>query len=159
MSYLDLNEPVVAALQARLQEELAGVITEINAANTDDLVLDAPSSDAILDYVPVPEQLTSWPTVGIQDLPSTIEDDIGSSFTGVYGLAVVIFSADADQRLLAVKLRRYAQAVATTALRSRQLGPAWITLRSITPGPTLDVEESPRTWVSWTAVAINAKVI
>lgn len=157
MPVLALNEPLVAALVDRLVAELPDAVDELNAAVTDGWTIDHPAE--VLPYVPSPALLTDFPTLGIQDFPSRFEDDIGSSATAVHRLGVVFFLVDADLGGLALQLRRYARVVATVALRSRQLGPAWsVTLDQYVPGPTLEDEEDPRTWLSFAAITIDAKV-
>lgn len=154
MAFFELQAPLVTALQARLADDLPAKIDEVNALVTDDTTIDYPAQ--VLDYVPLPAQLTEFPTVAIGDLPSTFQDDIGSSVTGVHGLSIVVFLVHQDQRTLAWQLRRYLQAVTTVALAGRQLGDAMgTTLRRITPGPTLDAVESPRAWLTWASVDIN----
>lgn len=151
MAFFGLNAQTVTALQARLTSELPAKITEINALVTDGYTNVAPVQ--VLDYVPLPAQLTAFPTIGIGDLPSTFADDTGFSVTGHHGLSVMVFLSDPDQRALAWKLRRYLQAITTVALRSRQLGDTMgVTLRRIVPGPTLDAVEDPRAWLTWASV-------
>lgn len=153
----DLNEPVVTALRDRLEAELPAAVAEVNAAVTDGITIEPPAQ--VLDYVPNLEELTVFPTVAIQDLPSRFEDDIGSSATGRHQLQIVTFVAVPELRALAWSLRRHARAVATVALAGRSLPPAgWgTTLERVDPGPTLSQEEGPRTWMSWVGVVINAR--
>lgn len=156
MAYYSLSEPLVTALATRLRTDLPAKIAEINAAATDGIVLPNPS--AVYDFPPQGELLTDFPVLGIQDFPSTFTDDIGSSVTGEYALGIIIWLSSADQRTLAMSLRRYTQAVTTVALAGRTLGDAWGTLlRRVYPGPTIDAEENPRTWCSFAIVEISAR--
>lgn len=157
MAY-ELNEPVVAALKARLEEEMTATIAAINEAATDGFQLSAPSQ--VLDYIPPPSDLLEPPVIGIGDAPSRFEDDIGSSATGRHELLIVAYDQSDEQRALAWKLRRWSQAIARISLSTRKLGSAaWGTgLVGIRPGPTLvDNPEKPRDWFSWVGVTIWAK--
>lgn len=158
MTPFRLNEPVVKALVARLVADLPAEIDRINAAVTDGHTIDYPQK--VLDHPPVAEQMTSYPIVSVQDFPSTFEQDGGSWAVGRHELAIVAFIAAPDQATLAWRLRRYAQAIANVSLRDRNLGgsAAWGTgLVDVRPGPTLEVEEDPRGYESWTVVRIFAK--
>ena len=157
MSVYLLNEPAILHVVERLGDGLAGVITELNADVTDGLTIDEPAQ--ILDFVPQLELLTEFPTIAVQDVSTRFEDDIGSSATGLHGLAVVTFLADADQRSLAWGLRRYARAVTECLLRGRGMGlPIWgVMLDRINWGPTLEAEENPRTYMSWVAVVLELR--
>ena len=141
MAFYKLSEPLVTALAARLRTDLPAKVAEINAAATDGIVLPIPAAANIYDFPPQGELLTDFPVFGVQDFPSTFDDDIG-----------------ADQHTLAMSLRRYCQAVTTVALDTRKLGDAWGTLlKRVYPGPTIDAEENPRTWVSFAVVEISAR--
>jgi len=157
VALLTLNEPVVHALVARLGDRLPAIVTELNAATSDGFTIEEPV--AVLDYVPPLAELDGigYPTVAISDLPSRFEDDIGSSATGRHRLQVVCFVANTDPRALAWQLRRYSRAVATAALEGRSLPPdVWGSLLvRVNPGPTLEDEEDPRTYLSWTAVELD----
>lgn len=154
---LELNEPLVTALQQRLTSELPGLIDQINARQpADGALLDYPV--AVLDYIPPPDSIADFPTFGIQDLPSKFEDDIGSALTGYHELAVICFETEADPRMLAWKLRRYAQAMMSAAIDTRRLGDGWgCGPKGNWPGPTLDVQKNPQVYMSWTAVGIWAR--
>lgn len=157
MSYL-LNEPLITALVARLQTELPPAVQAINDQGRDDVVLRVPLPERILDYVPSPELIVDTPTLGIQELPSTVTDDIGSSFTGVHQLAVVVFYTETELRRLAWSLRRYMQAITTVALEGRQIGDAWgVVFKGTVPGRTLERPENPDTFLSWAAVRLEAR--
>lgn len=155
MAYLKLTEPVVTALAAELTSGLPTVISEINAAVTDGYTLATPLQ--ILDYVPSRSDLTGLPVVGVQDLPARFQDDIGSSATGIIELGVIVFLAHPERRGLARLCRRWQQAVATVALSGRMIGTAGygVTLREAVPGPTLEREEDPRGWESFTGVIVR----
>lgn len=155
-----LNEPLVTALRARLASDLAAQIAVVNARVTDGFTISAPGT--ILDYVPSADEAAGMSgtgtVLGIGDLPATFEDDTGFSVTGRHALNIVAFAFNADQRALAWQLRRYTQAITTVALATRRLGDAWgVGLGRVIPGPTLDVTESPRTWMSWSGVEIRAQ--
>lgn len=157
MSYL-LNEPLITGLVARLQSDLPGEVAAINAQGRDDVVLRGPLPENIRDFVPSPELITDTPTLGIQELPSTAVDDIGSSFTGVHQLAVVVFYTETELRRLAWSLRRYMQAITTVALEGRQIGDAWaVVFKGTVPGRTLERAENPGTYMSWSAVRLEAR--
>lgn len=156
MTFL-LNEPIIVALVARLQADLPAQIAAVNARTTDGIQITMPGE--ILDFIPPPGVLTSYPTIGIGDAPAKFEDDIGSSATGVFEILIVVYEQAGDQRELAWKLRRASQAVTSVALAGRQLGPGWgVTLREVSPGPTLgDDAENPQEWMSWVGVRIVVK--
>lgn len=154
-----LSEPLILALVDRLRADLPAVIDEINQRPEVGINIIMPPPEAIYDYIPPPGILTSYPSIGIGEGPSKFEDDIGSSATGVFSLAIVIYEQASEQRELVWKLRRMAQAVTTVALEGRRLGNSWgVTFDSSDPGPTLvDDEENPREWMSWVGVRINAR--
>jgi hypothetical protein len=155
---ITLNEPVIDALVARLNTDLAAQITAVNGEHSDSFTVETPAQ--VLDFVPPRSHLSKFPTIGVADGPSRFEDDIGGSATGRHEIMVLVFLQDEDQRGLARKLRRYSQAIVRTVLAGRNLGSgAWGTgLVSVVPGPTLgDHPENPRTFMSWTAVTIWAK--
>lgn len=118
--------------------------------------------EQIWDFVPPPSFLTAFPTLGIQDMGSRLEDDTGHSATGRHSFGVVIFCADPDQHILAWQLRRYAQAVTRVLLRGRSfdetsppLQAGWgAGFESIAWGPTLGSSATPKTWMSWCVVGI-----
>lgn len=154
MSWYSLNETLITALRERLVADLPATIAEINAQVIDGYTLR--DVEQVLDYVPNVEDLVAFPTVGIQDLPSRPMSDGGSFLMADHGLTVVVFVADAELRGLAWKLRRYQQAILTVALAGRTLGDAigsrWLGNQ---PGPTLDREEKPRTYMSWAGVSLG----
>ena len=154
---IELNEPIIAALKARLEADLPAVITAINSDVTDGVTIGAPV--AIYDFIPPVALLNDFPTVGIGDGPSTFEDDQGFSMTGKHRFLVVAYQCDQDQRALAAKLRRYARAVVRVLRSDLQIGPGWGSgIERIDPGPTLtDNPDNPRTFTSWTGVALWVK--
>jgi hypothetical protein len=155
---IQLNEPIIVELVERLDSDLAGTITAINAGVTDGYTIDPPAE--VYDYIPPPGVLTAFPSVGIGDAPSTFEDDIGSSATGRHGILIVAYQQADEQRKLVWSLRRYAQAITRVVLQGRKLdSAAWGTgLVAVRPGPTLeDDPESPSVWTSWVGVEIWAK--
>src|SRR5436305_12210095 len=121
-----LTAPALLALLARLKDP-----SQLNAQVADIASHVGPTDEAaslvaidplnIHDFVPPPSFLTAFPTLGIQDMGSRLEDDTGSSATGKHSFGIVIFCSDPDQRLLAWMLRRYAQAVVRTVIAGRVL--------------------------------------
>lgn len=156
MQLLDLNVPVVAALKARLDSDLAAAIALVNA----DSSVDIEGPKAIHDFVPPVGLIVDFPTIGIGDGPTRFEDDTGFSATGRHELMVVVFLQNPDQEQLAAQLRAYTRAIATCVLDGRNLGDgAWGTgLIQVDPGPTLaDDPDDPKVFATWTAVRIWAK--
>ena len=121
LDYL-LNEPIITALKARLAAELPAELTTRSSGlpAEEAAMLAAPAQ--ILDFAPVPSMLTAFPTIGLLDEASDLEDDTGSTVTGLHRIGIVVYLASPDQRVLAWGLRRYAQAVMKVALRQRGLG-------------------------------------
>lgn len=156
---LALNEQLVTALAAKLTTGIPTAVTEINAAVTDGFTISNPFE--VLDYVPDQREISSkaanGPLVGIQDVSTTLKDDIGSSATGVHQLAVLVWLVEADRAALARKLRRYQRALATACLSGRTISTIGygVTLKAAAHGPTLDRDEDPRGWCSFTGVVIN----
>ncbi len=162
-----LNEPTILALVARLQDpaqlnaEIAEIASNLPLADEAASLVPIPAAQ-ILPFLPPPSFLTAFPTIGIQDLRSKIEDDTGHSATGRHGLGVAIFCSSPDQRLLAWMIRRYAQAVMRVALSGRVLEAdsqgrtgAWGTgSEEILWGPTLQSVAKPTTWMSFCVIAI-----
>ncbi len=161
MAVLKLSEPIIDALVARLEDDLPAPIAELNAEPGAEVQIAQPL--AILPYVPSVGLLRSWPTIGIQELPTRFQDDIGSSVVAVCELVVIVFESDSDLASLTARLRRQVQAVTTVALEGRELGIGGtdaysVSLVSTTPGPTLGDSEDPeqvRTWTSWAGVALR----
>lgn len=156
----ELNEPVVVALLARLQDpallnvEIAAIAAGCTRQDeADSLGPVAPAQ--VLDFVPPPSYLVDFPTIGIQDTSTMGEDDTGSSMTGRHLMGVVVFCSDPDQHILAWQLRRYLQAITRVCLAGRTLGStspmaAWGTgFAGIDWGPTLASTSKPETWMSF----------
>jgi hypothetical protein len=155
---IKLNEPLITALQSKLQTGLNAVIDNINATQTDPAYpIEYPQQ--VLDYIPPVSQMTSFPIVGISDGEMDFQDDVGWGATGVFELTVVVFLQHPDQRALVWQLRRYAQAIVRTAMEGRRLGSeGWsMTMKRVRPGPTLGRDESPRQWISTVALIIEVK--
>lgn len=154
---IQLTEPTVTALVAKLSAGLNAKIDEVNSAVTDGYPIDYPA--AILDYVPPVGVMPAFPIVCISDGNVFLEDDTGFGATGVFDLTIVIYIQNVDQRALAWQLRRYAQAVARCALDQRRIGTAaWgVVLNAVRSGPTLARDESPREFLSTVAITITCK--
>lgn len=151
---IQLNERVYDAVIARLVAGLPAVITAINAADTKGIQLKQVAD--VLDYVPTPKILTDFPTVALQDGPTEMEDDTGEGGTAVCRFNLVVFHMHADQRQLAIGLRRYLQAVTSVAIEGRAVGPIWgMTFDGLIPGPTLGRGEEPREWMSYAGIALR----
>lgn len=163
MATFKLAEPIVTAVIDRLTTDLAAVITEINAESADSYDLREPAE--IYPHIPSVGLLRLWPAIGIQELPLTLRDDIGSSAVASVDLAVVAFDQSPELVELGWRLRRWERALATVLLRGRELGAggsaAYLTTLSTTrPGPTLGDHEDPeqvKTFGSWTAVVIHCE--
>lgn len=161
----ELTEPIVYALLERLQDpaQLNVQVAQIaeSLARQDEAASLVPVTPAqIFDFVPPPSYLTAFPSIGIEDATSLLEDDTGSTATGKHSMGIVVFCSDPDQHLLAWQLRRYLQAVTRVVLAGRTLGSenglaAWGTgLQRIAWGPTLESVSTPRTWMSWALLQI-----
>lgn len=161
MDVLDLNEQVVKAVLARLENRLGDYIDEVNAGVSDGYEIEPPA--VIFPSIPNIGLLTQWPSIGIQDVSANLEDDIGWAATGVCDLAVLAFLVDPDTIALGWKLRRYSRALASCLLEGRQLteGGVWgVTFQGVRPGPTLGDAEDPegvRTYTSWIGVLIRTR--
>jgi len=163
MATFQLSEPIVRAVLARLEDDLPAVITEINAESTDGYDLREP--EAIYPHIPSVGLLRLWPSLGVQELPLTLRDDIGTSALASVELAVVAFDQSPDLAELGWRLRRWERALATVLLAGRELGTAGsaahlVTLSTTRPGPTLGDHEDPekvKTFSSWTAVVIHCE--
>lgn len=155
MDILELNEPTIRVLHARLAAGLPAAADAVNAAVTDGHTIDPPA--LVLPYIPSIEQQTAFPIVGIYDSRTLFSDDIGTSMTADHQIGVTAFLAEAELEPLAWKLRRYARAIASVALDGRTLAPGAYGTRAerVDWGPTLSDEEGPRTWISWVTVVIG----
>lgn len=155
---IKLNETVVTTLKARLEAELPAIITDINATNTTP-PYPIDNIAQVLDYVPTIGDLYQFPTLAISDGPIDLVDDVGWGSTGVFQLSVIAFVQDADQRALAWRLRRTAQAI-VRAVRTpiNALGDGWgVYDFHVLPGPTLGRDEGPRQFMSTVAVSFMVK--
>lgn len=151
-------EPIIDALVARLVAELPAAVAEVNARDTKGITLTVPDTEAILDFVPTPSVLNRFPTIAIEDGPSRLTDDVGWAATGVDDLVVVVFEQHADQRELALRLRRWQLIVRSIILQGRELDPAWgLVDKGTRPGPTLGRPEDPRDWLSYTATVLEVR--
>ena len=159
-------EPVIASLLARLQAGLPAAIDAVNAAVTDGTLIDSPRQ--IVDYIPPPELLLDFPTVGIGEGVTRWEDDNGHEVTGRHEIAVMAFVQADDQQTLVRQLRRTRAALLATIMDGRTLADvtdptrnrAWgVLLRRADPGPTLgDVQsDQVRSWMSWVTVVIECR--
>lgn len=153
---IQLEERVYDAIVTRLKAGLGAAIDQINAADTKGFTIER--NVLVLDYVPTPRELNVFPTVALQDGPTDMEDDTGEGGTAVCSFNLVCFYLHADQRQLAVGLRRYRQAAASVALEGRAFGPIWsIQFMGTIPGPTLGRGEDPREWMSYCGIALECK--
>lgn len=153
-----LWEPLVNGIVSKLTTNLNGYIDTINSQQTSPaFAIEYPQR--ILDYIPPISDLYALPTIGISDGDFHIEDDVGWGGTGVCEFSIVVFLADSDQRALAWKLRRYAQAVYRCVMAEREIPTeGWgVTLKRVRSGPTLGRDEGPRDWLSTIAVQIEVK--
>lgn len=152
---IKLNEDVIKTLHARLTSDLATAVETINSEQTSPLYpLPAPAQ--VFDYIPAVSELRAFPTIGLSDGDLVFQDDVGWGATGVFDITIVCFLQSADQRELVWWLRRYGQAITRVALDTRRLGEGWaVNLKNVRPGPTLGRDESPRQWMSTTAVTIT----
>jgi hypothetical protein len=162
MALLQLNEPILTALIARLGDDLPDAIDEINAETDDGIDLELPPTDRILPFIPSIGILRQWPVIGVQHLPGTFRDDIGSAAEYATQFAVLVFDTDADLVRLGWKLVRWERALASVVLAGRELGTGGeaaysVQLVNTRPGPTLGDAEDPdkvKTYTSWTGVVI-----
>jgi hypothetical protein len=151
----ELLTPIVLSAQAKLEADLPDVLAELRTAHP---TLDLADPSAVLDYVPHPASLVnlaSGPVLGVMDLPSELEDDIGSAATGRHRWLVVVHMVHADQRLLAWQLRLYLTAV-VRVFEDRYLPdvPGFMAMGcdGTIPGDTLGREEDPQEWQTWAGV-------
>lgn len=151
-------EPIIDAIITRFNDEVAAAVATVNARDTKGIELAAPPTSAILDYVPTPSLLTHFPTIAIEDGASRLTDDNGWAATGLDELVIVVFEQDADQRRLAIKLRRWQLIIRSIVLQDRTVGPAWgLVDKGTRPGPTLGRNEDPQDWMSWTALMVEVR--
>lgn len=155
---IKLNEDIINTLVARLTSDLPTEIASINSTQISPAYT-VPVPQQVLDYIPPIADLTTFPTIAISDGEIQFQDDVGWGATGIFDLTIVSFLQSPNQRELVWWLRRYSQAVTRVALDGRRMGvEGWgVTLKNIRPGPTLGRDESPRQWMSTTAVTITVK--
>jgi hypothetical protein len=159
-------EPVIAALKARLDEDLPTAVDTVNATVTDGTLIEQPQQ--ILDYIPHPGILTAYPTIGISEGIGRWADDIGVEVTGLHELSIVAFLQADDQQTLVRQLRRTRAAILACVMDGRVLedatdptrNRAWgVLLRQIIPGPSLEVTTPEQVvwWMSWVRIVIEAR--
>lgn len=149
-------EPVIAAVVARLNDELAPYIDAVNAEADDGIVCEQPVD--VLDFVPPRSIITDTPLLAVMEGTFTLEDDTGWGATGHCPITVVNYVTDYEPRPLAMKLRRMDRAIIQCVLKGRQVGPAWgVTFVRSDPGPTLSRKESPREMFSLRASTFDVR--
>src|SRR5437868_4386248 len=86
---LQLIEPVILAVQQRLQQDLPAELDITNGDYDDEVVLEPPA--VVLDYIPAEEELVQFPMIGLLHRSGVFQDDIGSSATGVYDITIIAY--------------------------------------------------------------------
>ena len=175
---MQLNEPVVRALVARMDSsvavadaKLSAYITAINAeAQTvsDGYAIQNPAK--VYPFIPPLGLLTEFPTIGIQSLPGRLEDDTAHAAVHVARELVVVYLTNADHVALSWQIRRYVRALGSCARYSGALeggggaddGGAWVVNTvSYDYGPTLgdtdDPKRVPKEYLTWAGVLVEAK--
>jgi hypothetical protein len=173
---LNLIEPLIDAMVSLLEQNLNGVIDELNQTVTDGYTI--PHVVQFTPFVAPPSALQGgMPAVGLQELPGQFEDDLQYSMDATYEYAVVATIQNADHGTLTMQLRRIGQAIAETVQRDRMLGGtggsggvmrssggAWsVNFERTEPGPMLgDIDPStpdapPRSYLSWTALIFSSR--
>lgn len=160
MKHIRLHTPIVTAVVERLEQALPDLIAEINAESENGVELREP--EKVYPFVPSVGLLRMWPAIGLQVLPASLQDDIGSSAVAQCDIAAIAFEQDADLAALGWKLLLWEEALASVLLDGRELDAGraayGVTLLPTRPGPTLGDHEDPeqvRTYTSWTAVPIR----
>lgn len=157
-----LNESIIAGLVAQLNAQMPTAIATVNADVEETFQIIGPAE--LYAYMPLLTTVSSrgFPAIAIEDLGSTIEDDLVSSVTGRHRIAVVGLVASQDPEVLAWQLRRYQQAIMLAIQFDRTLGGAcWTTtFLGVAPGPFLAPAERPdqdysSSFVSWVAIEIE----
>lgn len=159
--------PVVEAFRQRLEDDLNDAITGVNSVVTDSWHVD-PIQDhslQILPYVPVLSQVKVFPCVGIQRGPRRMEDDIGTSATGIFEIAFLCFNQVSEPEGLALVQERFALAVERCVMNGRRISGTgvWGITHELTDyGPALaELPQSgdgpPVRYMTWSAVMIRAK--
>jgi hypothetical protein len=160
---IQLTEPIVAGLVAKLNQDLPAAIDALNASLTDETTVAYPQQ--ILDHFPPLETLLVFPTVAVAEGAGTFSDDTGWSATGRYELAVHCYVSSTDQQVLVTQLRRLRTAVARVVMDGRTVPTAdlsgtsaWgLVLKRLVPGATLG-EFGPQgveTFMSWCGIVIE----
>ena len=147
-----LNEPIVTAVQSMLTADLPAALATIDTG------LPAPVN--VYAYLPPVVMVTDYPTLGIGDGPSTVEDDIASSWTEKHSLLVVCHLQEQDPEALARNLRRYVQATVNVLASDRTLGGSAFGSGGyrVEPGPMLgDNPDKPQQFMAWSGVSFWAK--
>lgn len=162
MAYALLNEPAINAMYSRLTTNLNPTIDAINAyvaANPSVPQYAIPYPAQVLDAPPVVGQLTQFPTIAIADGDQEYMDDVGWSTTTAMDLYIVAYLSNVDPKALAWQLRRYAQALVTTAIATRDIDSgAWgAGLKKVIPGQRFKPNPGKPEIVSWISVCIWAK--
>lgn len=168
MAYFDLNERAILAMLGRLNTNMNATIDAINATTTADPNRNQTQiayPQQILDAPPILSQLTRFPIVAIADGQIGFVDDVGWGATGVYEMAVIAYVTDTDPERLAWQLRRYVQAILTTAIVGRNVdfgaySGAWgAILKRIVPGKRVRSQDPKQSGeiMSWVAVVLELK--
>ncbi len=168
MAYYDLNERAILAMSGRLKNNLNANIDAINAATVADATRNQTQiayPALVLDAPPVPGQLTQFPIVAIADGNIQFVDDVGWGATGLYEMVVLAYVMDPDPEVLAWKLRRYAQAIITTAIVGRNVdygiySGAWgAILKRVVPGRRVARQDpaGAQQIMSWVGVVLELK--
>jgi hypothetical protein len=158
-----LAEPVVTALVARLNADLpAALEARADGLPADEAeVLAAP--EQVLEYPPPLAYLAGGcPAVAVfegGEVELLLASGWGESKAVV---AVCVYLTNPDQRLLALGLRRYMQAVTKVCVRDRALTDeadraVRITRARVLPGDTLQDEADPRTVLSWAVLMLQVE--
>lgn len=155
---IDLNIPLVQALQTRLQNDMPTFINQVNAQFTNpDFPVDQIQN--VFDFVPSIKYLSAFPAIGIAEGDITVQDDTGWAFDANTTFSVVVFEQRSEQRELSWALRKLSVAVTRCIMQGRSLPPdGWsLQLRRVRPGPTLGRDENPRQWMSTTTVQVDVR--
>lgn len=129
-----LNEKAIKGIVAQAEAHAPALVAAINAEVTDGYTIAAPAQ--ILDFLPLPAQLTSFPILAVGDGPIQIVDDLVTSVDSVPMLAIEAILQNADPRALAWGMRRYLQLIMRIVNEDRTLGGAvWTTrFKGVEPG-------------------------
>lgn len=160
---MPLNEPAILAMMQRFQN-MNPTIDQINAERADNtdppIVLEYPAQ--ILPAPPVKAQLQGqFPIVAVASGDILFTDDVGWGATARMELTLLAYEYEQDPVVLAWKMLRWAQVLATVGLYGRNIdGGAWGTvLKRIIPGPRLsrlDPNQTKPVFLGFVAVVIEA---